>query len=90
MPIAPAGFADARRVELLVHQLFDRVADSQPHRHLDAVRPNAGTSFSSPGFLVQCSRGNLYGRKTLCSLCLCGLYVRHVSLWLVREASEFR
>src|SRR5690606_17051560 len=27
-----------RRLELLLHQLFDRVSDSQPHRQLDAVR----------------------------------------------------
>src|SRR5690606_36991324 len=45
MPIALARLANAcrfdgaqRRLELLLHQLFDRVSDSQPHRQLDAVR----------------------------------------------------
>src|SRR5690606_11331820 len=45
MPIALARLANAcrfdgaqRRLELRLHQLFDRVSDSQPHRQLDAVR----------------------------------------------------
>jgi hypothetical protein len=44
MPIALARLTHARRldgaqrrVELLSHQLLDRVADPQPHRLLDAV-----------------------------------------------------